>query len=153
MYVIILSSTLIDSTMYKSLLVPPNDSAYALFDCAEMEVLFLYRNPNRLPHAGSSIVVDTRLPGATSAAISPCAAVKHFLEASVYRVRGCRGRNVLLKYKGDDDLQLRAGNSLNRVGGSIFARVGGGEVKAGTLDFKTNVESVDFVFSSTSSSA
>jgi hypothetical protein len=133
-------------------IVPPNDSIYATFDCNELDVLFLYRNPNRVPHAGLSIVVDTRLPGATSGSISPCAAVSNFLEAAVYRVRGCRGHNVLLKYKGADDMQLRAGNSLNRVSGSIFTRVGNAEAKAGTLDFKSNVESVDFVFSSTSSS-
>lgn len=133
------------------LAVPPNDSAYATFDCNELDILFLYRNPNRLPHAGSSIVVDTRAPGATAASISPCAAVGKFVEAAVYRVRACRGRNVLLKYKGDDDMNVRQGNSLNRISGNLFSRIGGGEIKAGTLDFKTNVETVDFVFSSTSS--
>ena len=132
-------------------LVPPNDSAYGLFDCNELEVLFLYRNPNRLPHAGSSIVIDTRLPGATAASISPCAAIKNFVEGAIYRVRECRSHNVLLKYKGEDDLQTRAGNSLNRVGGTIFSRVGGGETKESVLDFKTNVVSADFEFSSTSS--
>lgn len=136
------------------LAVPPNDSIYALFDCNELEILLLYRNPHRLPDAGSSIVVDTRAAGATAASISPCAAVHNFIEAAVYRVRNCRNNNVLLKYKGDDDLHTRQGTSLNRVGGTIFTILGGGgETKASTLDFKTNVETVDFVFSSTSSSA
>lgn len=134
------------------LAVPPNDSIYALFDCNELEVLFLYRNPNRVPHSGS-IVIDTRAAGASAASISPCATVRNFIEAAVYRVPACRNHNVLLKYKGDDDLQTRQGTSLNRISGSILSRMGSGDKKASTMDFKTNVDSVDFVFSSISSPA
>ncbi len=130
--------------------VPPLDSIYAEFDCNEIEILFLYFNPNRIPTSGS-IICDTRNAGTTSQDISPCAAVSNFQHAGIYRISSCRGRNVLLKYKGDDTLQTRQATSISRVGGTIFSRISGGDAKAGMLDFTTNVESADFVFSSTSS--
>jgi hypothetical protein len=115
----------------------------------EIEILILYNNKNRIPFSGG-VVYDTRALGIRASDISPCAEVAAFTDLAIYRVRGCDTRNVLLKYKGSDTLELRQGTSLTRISGTILSKFSGSSASQ-ALDFSTNVDSVDFVFSSTSS--
>ena len=115
-----------------------------------MELFILYNNPNRIPQ---SIVCDTRNPTVSLSDISTCALISNFCDVAIYRLGSCRGKNVLLKYKGGDSVETRLANSIGRIGAGIFSKISRPELAEATLDFSTNIDSADFYFSTTSSLA
>lgn len=115
--------------------VPPLEIVSGDFgDADTMELFILFANLNPIPE-------DTRLVSYQTGSmrkVSPCAAVENFHNAAVYRIT-CSGCNVLLKFKGDGMVEIRAGNSLERNGltALIFGKKSGGNESH--LDFDTNI--------------
>jgi hypothetical protein len=120
--------------------VPPNELVHADISSAMsgegvVDVFILYHNPNLMPGDINSVRYDTRKP----LKISPCASIENFMEVSVWRIR-CKSKNVLLKYKGENVLEPRIGNSVDRKGGLLNMITGSGKSEGGKdLDFATNI--------------
>ena len=120
--------------------LPPNElvhcdiSQATVTSEAVIDVFILYHNPNLIPGDISTVQYDTRKP----LKISPCACIENFLKVSVYRIR-CKGHNVLLKFKGENQLEPRIGNSIDRKGGLLNMITGSSKSDGKDLDFSTNI--------------
>lgn len=105
-----------------------------------LEIIILHNNPNKIP--GSRVNFDTTLI-ASSKALSPCAKVDQFKNATFYEVTS-KSRNVFLKYKGNGRTDVRMGNSMKRVGlGGVIL---GNRSAKNKVDFSTNVLNIGTVF-------
>jgi len=137
------------------LCIPPLDTAHVCFDpdCEYLDLLVLFDNPSPVP-SSRSIVFDTTPTGQHMQAvtnITPCAQVAAFNEFLAYRIP-CRGRNVLLKYKGGDVVEPRLGTSIARVGvfNSFSNLVTSSKAKKENqqLDMETNVAGMTLICNS-----
>ncbi len=108
---------------------PAMDTAQGVVD-----LLILYHNPNLIPADINSINYNTKKP----LKISPCASIENFLKVAVFRIC-CKGKNILLKFKGENQLEPRVGNSIDRKGGLLNALTGSSKSDGKDLDFTTNI--------------
>lgn len=120
--------------------LPPNElvhgdiSAAMQTPNAVIDLMILYHNPNLIPGDITSVHYDTKKPFK----ISPCASIENFLKVAVYRIF-CKDKNVLLKYKGENQLEPRIGSSIDRKGGLLNIITGSGKQEGKDLDFATNI--------------
>lgn len=121
-------------------IVPPKDAIYGMFNPEEDEIslVVLYDNPYPIP-SDKAVLFNTRAPGASPERVSLCARIDQFTRLQVYHI-ACRGRNVLLKYKGEGRVEPRQGNTPDRVG--WLGRFQGRRFDVGKLDYETNVTSL-----------
>ena len=134
--------------------VPPGGSVHAFFndeenkdeDRNDLEIIILHKNPNSVPGDLSSVFYDTTLI-ATTNKISPCAKVESFKNVIFHSVVS-KNKNVLLKYKGGGSIITRIGNSVQRVG--IIGAILGNRHGKGIIDFGTNIQRIETVFSASS---
>ena len=99
-----------------------------------IDLFILYHNPNLVPADVNSVHYDTKKP----LKISACASIENFLKVAVYRI-SCKGKNVLLKFKGENQLEPRVGSSIDRKGGLLSAITGSSKSGGKDLDFATNI--------------
>lgn len=124
--------------------LPPNELLHCDISQAMTEgtidVLILFQNLNLMPADLNSIQYDTRKP----IKVSPCANIENFTKAAVYRI-SCKDKNVLLKFKGENQLEPRIGSSIDRKGGILSVFGGSGKSEGKDLDFSTNVSASSIV--------
>ena len=134
--------------------VPPGGSVHAFFndeevkdeDRNDLEIILLHKNPNSVPADLSSVFYDTTLM-ATTNKISACAKVEAFKNVIFHSIVS-KNKNVLLKYKGGGSIIARIGNSVQRVG--IIGAILGNRHAKGIIDFGTNIQRIETVFSAAS---
>jgi hypothetical protein len=119
--------------------LPPNeilhtDISAAMSISGVIDVFILHSNPNLISGDINSVNYDTRKP----LKITPCASIENFMKVALYRI-SCKNRNVLLKFKGEGQLEPRVGTSIDRKGGLLNAITGSGKHEK-DLDFSTNIE-------------
>jgi len=119
--------------------IPPSSSMNGVFDSEEVQCLLLYDNPNPSP-SNSSIVFDTRSPGARSELMSQCAKVSNFKKINLFSIQ-CKDKNILIKVKNDGIIEPRAGDSIGRVG--LFGKLQGHRHSKDILDYSTNIKTVN----------
>lgn len=108
-----------------------------------IDILLLFANPHEIP-TGKRINYETRQSaGKKPLRISPCAKIDEFRNVAVFTAK-CKHYNVMLKYKGDDIVVPRIGNSISRVGFLNWIR--GHRYAANIIDYSTNVNGVNLKF-------
>lgn len=118
--------------------VAPGDAVYAFFEPASVEsldLIVLCDNPNPIPR-DRAILYDTRAHGAHPERISPCARINENCRALAYHI-DCRGKNVVLKYKGNGAVLPREGNAAQRVG--VLGWIQNRRYAENLLDLSTNI--------------
>jgi hypothetical protein len=113
-----------------------------------LELILLHNNPNPIPK-DQRLVYNTRAKNVKSSGdISDCAKVELFQDVAFF-VIDCASRNVLLKYKGGEDVLPRRGSALRRVG--LLNWIANRRFAEGLIDYNTNVDDgdvrLDFRFS------
>lgn len=103
-----------------------------------IEIVVLHDNPNHL-QSGMAIVHDTSAPGLTPQQISPACRIDGFRQARVYMIES-KGKNVLLKHKGDGLLHIRLGSNVGRVG--LLGYLQSLRHRENMLDYNTNISSM-----------
>lgn len=126
--------------------VPPGMSVSAEFDSESadtLELILLHNNPHSIPK-DQRLVYNTRAKNVKSSGdITDCAKVDLFRDVAVYVIE-CASRNVILKYKGDEDVLPRRGSALQRVG--LFNWMANRRFAEGMIDYNTNVDEVRLDF-------
>lgn len=126
--------------------MPPGMSVSAEFDSdttETLELILLHNNPNAIP-VDQRLIFNTRAQNVKSSGdISECAKVELFQDVAFFVIE-CGSRNVLLKYKGDEDILPRRGSGLRRVG--FLNWVANRRFAEGLIDYNTNVEDVRLEF-------
>ena len=99
-------------------------------------------NPD-LPDIDSPIVFDTKANRVCD--ISPCAAIPNFQDFCLYRAN-CSVKNCILKFKGNQYLDVRTGSSSKVKKMLSFNKKSSKSMAI--MDFETNVDSVERHYSS-----
>lgn len=124
--------------------VPPGEVVHCSFppSTPSLEIIVLFGNSS----PGMAHVFDTRAKDVSVDKISNSAKVSLFKYAAAYRVN-CKGKNVLLKYKGDGVVGVRAGNSVARIGlKAKMTRKKRRTSQLDGLDYATNVTEIEKLF-------
>lgn len=106
---------------------------------AAVTLIVLTDNPNPLPSDGRVITSSKGMYKA-----SACVATENFRHVVVFNLPS-QAKNILLKYKPVTGLELRVGSSVKRLG--LLGALTGSKQGQG-LDFNTNIDSIEFVYSS-----
>jgi hypothetical protein len=126
-------------------IVPPCGYIHAFFDPEEdgYELFLLYDNPVVVP-PGQTLHYDTKARNMTKNKISSCAKVEEFNKIIVYSIPS-NSHNVLLKYKGNEEVQTRKGDAMGRVG--FMGRLKSSRSIENGLDYATNIDEISIICS------
>jgi hypothetical protein len=135
--------------MVLSTLVPPGECMSGEFDSSigHLELILLHNNPFHI-RKNQRLVYDTRAKGVLAGDISDCAKVELFQDVAYYIVQS-RNKNILLKYKGGENIVPRNGNSISRIG--LYNWWTGRRYGVGLIDYNTNTSSIELDFSCSAS--
>lgn len=128
--------------MHARVLVPPNGYIHAFFDpsYAGYELYLLHGNDFGIPPG--PIHYDTKARGMTKHKISSCAKVEEFNKITVFNIPSM-SHNVLLKYKGKEEVQTRRGDGMGRVG--LMGKLRSSRAIENGLDYGTNIDEISII--------
>lgn len=124
--------------------VPPGEVVHCTFpsDTSFLELLVLFGNTSH----GLAHVFETRAENMTADRISNSAKVSLFPYVAAYKVK-VTDKNVFLKYKGDGNVSVRAGNNVSRIGlAGKLTRSKKRTSQMDSLDFATNISAIEKLF-------